>query len=393
MRNTSKKLALPAIAAATAALGAAGLAKADFTFVMTSIVGTGANAGMVDYYVNAINTGTNGTGSLLESVDATVTSSATMSVYETNTGTAKKPNWIADILGTDGSLSAGATTSAYPFLGTAIGLAKNPTHLTVTSAIANGVDDTNAASYTGQATQAGLGAMYSALTSLHIEGAWNGSGDPATGTGDTFINIVVPSTAKGTAVIEVAGESGAINPAPPVFATLSFGNATPPPSAIVSLTSSTPTGYGSSVGALHVVGGGGSYAPVVIPGLSTAAGYSAVSGFTPTSDTEIFLLKLSSSAKDAALIADINASGGSVGGLVASAPAGLLANLGGTAWDIELSVTNPGALANGDFGFNLGNTTDGAGISVTEVAAVPEPATLGLLALSGIGLLARRRRA
>ena len=71
------------------------------------------------------------------------------------------------------------------------------------------------------------------------------------------------------------------------------------------------------------------------------AGYAGVGTFNPTTDTEIFLLKLSSSAAAGTLITDINGTSGQTGGLVASAVLSALANYEGIAWDVELTAFSP----------------------------------------------------
>jgi len=385
MRNTSKKLALSAIAAGAAALSAAGVAKADFVFNVVTSASTYI-AGDTDYVLKAKNDGNNGTGTMLQSTDTTMTviSGGPMVVDWTHinpsTDTYASP-LDADVVGAVTAFGAGSHGTFSGF-GT----------WNVATVQENGVNDTNAVAWmtdpnkTGSATQT-VPARYSTMTSLEVAGFATG-GVPATSTlGANYANVLVPTADMVRVVVSAAGTTGNFYTATFTLGT-SVGPTTTP---IISLTTSAPAGYGSALAGLTVTGSNGKYMPAIIAA-GGQAGYSQVSGFSPSTDSpEIFLLKLSSAADDATIIADINTQN-NVTGLVASAPAGAFTNMMGIAWDVELTVTNPGALGNGIIGFNLANA---AGISetVSQVLAVPEPATLGLLALGGIGLLARRRRA
>jgi hypothetical protein len=95
----------------------------------------------------------------------------------------------------------------------------------------------------------------------------------------------------------------------------------------------------------------------------------------------------------AKLIADINVGGGHAGTLTAARADSL--DPGNTfypGYDLAVSEAG-GAGTNPEFlGFNMGNETAVAGFTVTDIAAVPEPATgMGML-LVGAGCLLRRRR-
>ncbi len=171
-------------------------------------------------------------------------------------------------------------------------------------------------------------------------------------------------------------------------------------STIISLTNQTagvPTAYGTDVGDLTVTGSSAlGYAPkseAVSP--AKAIGYAGVT-FTvpPTAGVEVYALKLSSSAADAQIVADINAQSATDGvtaSLVSSNPQFAFQFPG---YDILLTANAANALNPSSYlGFDLsGETGAAAGITVTNVAAVPEPATATGLVLGAAGLLLGRRK-
>lgn len=403
MRNTYRKLAMPALAAAAAALSGAGVAKADFSF---TIVTTAFSTDTV-YVVRAFDNGLNSTGTQLGGIDSNiiVTSGGPMVVQFTDIDGDGVPDY--NILGQSfqGGLGAVAVGSS---LGTWIHLGAN---FTPTATIANGganpypnrdwQSDPGANNQVGNSVpvtpQQAPNAAYASMTQFRIASTGQAVNAPAGGV--PIINLVVPNGSAGYINPEVADVSLSYISKD---TTLYFGSTPVSQLPIVSLTSTAPTAMGSQLGGLMVNGANGKYKSSITTNgnlkgpLALTAGYSTVSGFssTPSNDAEIFLLKLSSSANDAQIISDIQASGASTN-LVASAVAAGLQGMDGITWDIELVDLAPGAEANGYFGFNLANapSSDIGSITVTAVDAVPEPATLGLLALSGIGLLARRRRA
>jgi uncharacterized repeat protein (TIGR03803 family) len=169
------------------------------------------------------------------------------------------------------------------------------------------------------------------------------------------------------------------------------------PNPIISLTATTPTAFGSKVGTLTLTGGRGSYTVGSASFAATPTGYLAVSGFNPSTDTEVYALEITDSAPanltvdlaDAA--SEINAATYTGYEVTASTtdPLSIL----GTGYDFYITITDP-TLGTGSpyFGFDftqLNGTSDT--LSVTAVAAVPEPTSLGLLAICSLGLLGRRR--
>jgi hypothetical protein len=185
-------------------------------------------------------------------------------------------------------------------------------------------------------------------------------------------------------------------------------SSTNPHHAIVTLASSAGALgglYGSQLGAtLNMIGGHGSYLPAYTGLISPAqtTGYAAASGFNPVTDTEVYALQLnysggvvspSNTTLIAAIVSDINASSSNVS---ASAVTGVYASLFPT-YDVLLTSTagfTPGAGGVADLGIDFSQDTDAAtpGLVVTEVAAVPEPATAAGAVLGAAGLLLGRRK-
>jgi hypothetical protein len=184
---------------------------------------------------------------------------------------------------------------------------------------------------------------------------------------------------------------------------------------IISLTqgTATVTGYGTADGAIAMTGkGNGSYNVTPATGFATATtGSVLVSGFNPGSDKEIYALKLSkggSGITDTTVLQsianDINGQNGNntSTGVSASLITGVFASLFPASSGYDLLVTSTGtnpADGSGNavlgFDFSAGGgelNAANSGITVTGVAAVPEPATAAGLVLGAAGLLLGRRK-
>jgi hypothetical protein len=184
---------------------------------------------------------------------------------------------------------------------------------------------------------------------------------------------------------------------------------------IVALMGATNSTYGSQIGNPIVLSGhNGSYTVgftgttlTQVGGVGYTTGYTAASIFNPITDTEVYALKLNvsgaalspTSTLVGTIVTDINngtgngtaASNVSAGAVVGSPYAALFPG-----YDVLLVSTAgfsaPGGVA--DLGIDFSQDTDAAtpGLVVTEVAAVPEPATLAGIVLGASGLLLGRRK-
>jgi hypothetical protein len=441
MRKISSKLILPAIAAAGAVTGGlfSSSAKADFTLVLSGpVTGSGDSVYTLSVENNGP-TGAQNTGTQLDGFQMTVatagTSTATALVvkFEPVSGTVTND---ANILGEPangqsasaymqyGSTAAanlgtfmnqGGYTSAFS-LATVVSAQSASGPFTTDSSMANNNDWESVPSK--HVTQT-VNPNFSNLHSLEIAGTQSNYPD------NTFfapiVNIVVPTGVGFTINGQVGGNSGtAQNYAATVTGSGGGGGGSTYPIIVLKAspgntggqitngaagTTAAPQGtytVGAATSTLTVSGGNSVYSAGFIHSITagTNAGFTTVAGFTPTTDTEIFLLKISDTANGASpsaaditqIDADINnASAGNSGVVASPAASSPLANLGGTAWNIELTFASPVA-PNTDFGFNFAGETNIAGVTVTDIAAVPEPASAGLLLVGGLGLLARRRR-
>jgi len=254
------------------------------------------------------------------------------------------------------------------------------------------------------------------LLSVSNPGATDGSGNLTTAisytgagtTGVTLQNLpqLVINIASGSSTHSVIMLSSAIN--------TNYG---------VQLTNGTGANQAAFTTAgnkLTLTGGNGSYlfqqatnvnnTTITNPapgGATTGTGATADSvsaaGFNPVTDTEIYALDVvvggtqASSGQIATLVGEINGSAHGLGQTIASAT---MANDPFPAqYNIFLTFPNSsGLLGSGGanflgFDFSNGNDSNLTGYTVDAVAVVPEPMSLGVLALGGVGLLARRRTA
>jgi hypothetical protein len=160
---------------------------------------------------------------------------------------------------------------------------------------------------------------------------------------------------------------------------------------------------GASSNKLTVVGSDGSYILAQVSGMGTAGGgdpsnFVEVSGFSPSDDDELFALDVkvggvqANATQISTLISEIDSfSGGLPTGL--SVSSSLTVDPFASNYNLFLTAA-PGVASDDFLGFDLSQSNDSnlVGYTVSAVAVIPEPLSLGLLAIGGMSLLARRSR-
>jgi hypothetical protein len=201
-----------------------------------------------------------------------------------------------------------------------------------------------------------------------------------------------------------------------------------PKLAVVALEATADTNYGTTItngtgatqgtfspastNTLTLTGGNGKYNIAQVTGINSnmgvANGNTNVSGWNPTSDSEIFGVDVkvngvnATPSQLATLLAAINGTDtyGKASNVTASLtdpnnPQVLAAlDTGTTSYNLFLTFAGgqlPGS-ASDNLGIDLAADPALAGYSFSAVAVVPEPVSLGLLAVGGLGLMTRRHR-
>jgi hypothetical protein len=385
------KIGAVAVLAGAATLACSRMAKAAITVVGTdvgSVTLNGATWDAIDFNLTSLsgvdaNGGLSGQDPGVDELTGTFTATGT-SAYLSSPGAASgtyaftKYDYIAGL-----QLTAPTKTNArYGGSGSNNNFGSSYVNMDGTPA---GVTRTGALNGAGSSTSI-------AGTATSLSGTWSTTDMPVEPSNSTYnpnpllAEILVPA-GDGVAFTGQYDSSGT-----PTLATYNFAYSpsSGPTNKTISLVATTPTTYGSSLGSVAVSPNG----KVTSANFAaTATGYvSVTNGPSPYYALKILVGgQTASSSAIAAIVADINNNESGVGTASALSTDGFASAFPG--YDILV----PDSLSNASpyFAFDFSSTGDADStyaVTVTSVAAVPEPATMAGVILGAAGLLLGRRK-
>jgi len=177
---------------------------------------------------------------------------------------------------------------------------------------------------------------------------------------------------------------------------------------IVSLLNTAPTTYGSQIGTpISITGHNGSYTvgnTGANASTGTTTGFTLTSVWNPLTDSEVYALKIDQNGTPVPvggslaqqIATDMDGTGKASNVSASAIVPGSTAALLFPGYEVLLTSTGGfgGANANGQswLGVDFSQDTNTPGLTVTEIAAVPEPATAAGIVLGAAGLLLGRRK-